>query len=307
MDSVQAEERLCLASANGLGSLSAVTPVVRSECTQLDTAVEPFQVWRTDAQAVWALFYRVGSQYLLRFPGWADFIISGDGLSVEVFPAIGVADETIRHLYLNQALPLAVSRQMRLVLHGSAVEIGDSVVAFLGRSGLGKSTLAAGFAADGFRFLTDDGLMVSHSEEGGYLVQPSHPSIRLWEDSRRALMPDTPLAPAVDFTSKSRLLAGTEIPFCETPLPLKSVYVLEKSNVDGVVIEAVSRRDAVIQMVKNCFLLDVDESVALRHHYGQLLSMANQVPFFRLDYPRAFDFLPQVRDAVIRHALRAHV
>jgi hypothetical protein len=108
--------------------------------------------------ALWAQFYRADTGYLLRFPGLADF--ASTGLEVTAWPAPGISGQTVEHLYLNQVLPLALSMQGKLVFHASAVEIGDGAIAFMGESGKGKSTLAASFATSGYRFLTDDGLIV---------------------------------------------------------------------------------------------------------------------------------------------------
>jgi serine kinase of HPr protein (carbohydrate metabolism regulator) len=94
-----------------------------------------------------------------------------------------VTSATVEHLYLNQVLPLALSRQGKLVLHGSAVDIGGQGVAFLGESGRGKSTLAASFATEGTRFLTDDGLLLEWVGECCMII-PSHPSIRLWQTAK---------------------------------------------------------------------------------------------------------------------------
>jgi hypothetical protein len=263
---------------------------------------EPFHRWLAPDSAVWASFHRLGASYLLRFPGLADFQVSADGHEVEGFPVSGVSEQTTHHLYLNQVLPLALSRQMRLVLHGSAVEIGDAAIAFLGRSGRGKSTLAASFATHGFRFLTDDGLLLGELETGDYLVQPSHPSIRLWDDSRHAVLPaTTAIAPAVDYTPKLRLLAGAEAPFCPEPRPLRRIYVLGAES-EAPVFAPISARDAVIEAVRNCFLLDVDERTVLKHHYQQLLELAARVSFFRFEYPRRFERLDEVRQAVIAHS-----
>ncbi|MBK8358824.1 MAG: hypothetical protein IPL15_07500 [Comamonadaceae bacterium] len=133
---------------------------------------------------------------------------------------------TVEHLYLNQVLPLALSRQGKLVLHGSAVDIGGQGVAFLGESGRGKSTLAASFATEGTRFLTDDGLLLEWVSDQ-CMILPSHPSIRLWEDSQDALVSDSAtVAPAVSFTTKSRFLAGPGIPFCDEAWPLQRVFFL---------------------------------------------------------------------------------
>ena len=214
----------------------------------------------------------------------------------------GVSSQTVEHLYLNQALPLALSRQFELVLHASAVEIEDSFVAFLGISGRGKSTLAASFATNGHRFLTDDGLQL-RAAAGGYLALPGHPSIRLWDDSRLALIPEsTPAAPAVDYTPKSRLLAGDDATFCDTSRVLRCMYFLGDGNTDTVSIEPVSGRDAMIELVRHSFLLDVEEREMLTHHFGQLVEMVKMPVFFILDYPRYYEELPKVCEAVIRHA-----
>ena len=102
-------------------------------------------------------------------------------------------------------------------------EIEDGGVVFIGDSGRGKSTLAASFATNGYRFLTDDGLVIEEGDEG-YLVLPSQPSIRLWEDSREALLhPRTPAAAAVEHTPKACFLAGNEIAFCKESRPLRLV------------------------------------------------------------------------------------
>jgi hypothetical protein len=261
----------------------------------------PFHEWVDQDQTEWASFYRLEDGFLARFPGLADFRVSDGGGSVEALPVPGVSDDTVQHLYLNQIVPLIYSQQSQLVLHGSAVEIGDASVAFLGPSGRGKSTLAAIFVAAGQRFLTDDGMVLS-TEGGQIRVRPSHPSIRLWSDSRLAVLPDQlDLAPAIDYSPKARLIASGRDSYCPDPRPLRACYVLEHGGVDRVRITPVSSRDAMIEMARNCFLLDVDQRTALQRHYAQLLDVAGRVPFFHLDFPRRFEQTTSLRDAITEH------
>lgn len=261
-----------------------------------------FHEWVFPDGALWARFFRVDDGYLLSFPGRADFLVSTDGLHVETRPGGAASSQTIEHLYLNQVLPLALSRQGKFVLHASAVEVEHDALAFLGLSGRGKSTLAASFSTSGFRFLTDDGLQLEKSG-ANYVVQPSHPSIRLWDDSGAALIPNTAqLAPPVDYTPKSRFLAGGEVAYCDEPRPLRAVYFLGEGQADAVLIEPVSGRDAMVELVKHSFLLDIEAREMLTHHFGQLVELVKTPMFFRLDYPRRYDLLPEVREAVIRHA-----
>jgi len=220
---------------------------------------------------------------------------------VSCHPVPDVPEATIRHLHLNQVVPLALSRQGRLVFHASAVEIDGGAVAFVGASGRGKSTLAAGFAIDGFRFLTEDGLIVD-AAAGGYVVLPSHPSIRLWDDSEAALIaPGTPMAPAVHFTSKARFLAGDSLRFCAEPRQLRCVCFLGDGSASRVEIRPLSAAQAMVEWVRHSFLLDVDEKPRLASLFDQVASLAALPIHCALDYPRNYEGFARVREAIVEH------
>lgn len=250
---------------------------------QVPVAIEPFHTWTFPDGTLWTEFHRAAGGYLLRFPDLADFQVSADALHVTGFPAPGVSDATVQHLYLNQVLPLALSKQGKLVFHASAVEVAGGALAFAAESGHGKSTLAASFAVSGFRFLTDDGLVVEPTADG-HRILPSHPSIRLWEDSEAALIaPGVRIAPALPFTPKSRFLAGDEIRFCDQPRPLRRVYFLGNGKVATLAFQRLSAAEALVEWVKHSFLLDVEEKPRLASHFDQVAKLANQPIHYRLD------------------------
>jgi len=290
----------------------------------------PFHTWALPDGVPWTDFHREHGGYLLRFPGMADFHVSADAKRVTCHPVHGTSDAVVQHLYLNQVLPLSLSKQGRLVFHASAVEVDGGAIAFVGVSGRGKSTLAASFAIEGFRFLTDDGLVVEPVGHG-HVALPSHPSIRLWEDSEQALIaPGTAMAPAVDYTSKARFLAGDKLGFCDEPRPLRRVYFLGDGSAsdiefrrlsgdggesdiefrrlsgDGSASDIEFRRlsgaDAMIEWVKHSFLLDIEEKPRLASHFDQVAKLANEPIHYALDYPRSYDELARVRAAIVAHA-----
>jgi hypothetical protein len=245
--------------------------------------------------------YRGQGAYLVRFHGLVDFKISVAGTHVTVHAVPGTTSQTAEHLYLNQALPLALSLQKALVLHGSAVEIGKGAVAFIGASGQGKSTLAASFSSNGYRFLSDDGLLIDGSR-AGYVIRPSHASLRLWDDSRVALADRAEeTAPPVSYSPKARILAGEKFAFCPDPRALQRVFFLGDGSASSVSIAPVSSQNAVVQMLRHCFLLGVDEREMLAHNFRQLADLSRLPIYFNLDYPRRYDALAEVREAVIRH------
>ena len=265
----------------------------------------PFHKWSFPDGSIWAHFYSADDYYLIRFPGLADFEISRGTLAVACFAVPGVSDGTVEHLFLNQVLPLVLSKQGKLVFHASAIETPAGVIAFMGASGRGKSTLAASFAGTGLRFLTDDALLIEEMSDGRYLVHPSHASIRLWDDSQRALVGDgVCLAPPVQYTSKARLLSGDALRHCAEARPLSRVYFLGDGAAVDVTFKEMKPSEAMIALVKNTFLLDIDAQQTLAAHFEQLSKMVALPIYYQLDYPRRFDDLPSLRTAIVEHALQ---
>ena len=263
---------------------------------------KPFHEWTLPGGDHWAVFYRLNEHYLVRLVNLADFILTEDGRSATVYPVPGVSDETVEHLYQNIIMPLALSRQYKLVLHGSAVVVDEYAIAFIGESGHGKSTLAADFATSGYSFLTDDGLQIEPADDT-FSVHPSHPSIRLWDDSRKALIPEeTEIAPPVDYTAKARLLADERIAFCREARPLKYLYFLGDKNSETISITPVTGQKIITNLAKNSFLLDMEEKEMLAHQFSRLAALAQHPIFFRLDYPRSYADLCEVREVILKHA-----
>lgn len=263
---------------------------------------EPTHQWVLPDGTIWLRFAHAGDAYWLRFPGLADFLVSADGFRVTRYPVPGIDDHTLEHLFLNQVLPLAQSLQGDLVFHASAVSLNGAAIAFLGRSGRGKSTLAASFASAGQAFLTDDGLQLE-TRARGYWVHPSHPSIRLWNDSREALVhTGAVLSPPVQYTDKSRVLSDDQLTACREPMPLRRMYFLGEGEATDVRIEPMSPREALIGLVNHSFMLDTSTAQVMARHFDALSQMAALPIFFTLDYPRRYDLLEQVRGAVQQHS-----
>ena len=261
----------------------------------------PFHEWTLPDGTVCSRIYRTRSGYLLRFQGLADYAVSIDGREVRCYPAPEALHERIHQLYLNQVMPLAMSRQGKLVFHASSVEVDGRAVVFVGASGRGKSTLAASFATNGCGFLTDDGLVVDERAEG-FCVQPSHPSIRLWADSQERLAHlATPALPSPPYTAKVRIPAGGNIAYCSRPRRLHRVYFLGDCQPPHATFTRLGPGDALVELVRHSFLLDVQATDLIASHFDQLVRLIGQTICYRVDYPRRFEALGDVRNAITQH------
>lgn len=256
--------------------------------------------WRLPSGDDWITFHRDGEAYVLQFPGLARFRLSAASRQVHGHALRDVPEATFRHLFWNSVLPLAASGQRATVLHAGAVEVDAGAVAFLGPTGRGKSTLTAALAANGHRFLTDDALQVGLSGSGQPVVAPGQAHLRLWKDSERALAASG--AGMSDATSKCRIPAGPRFPHCEGERVLTAIYLLAEGGSAQPSFERVRPAEALLELVRNAFLLDPESSELLKVQHDKLAAVVRAVPVFRMSYARNYDRLAQVCRETVAHA-----
>lgn len=261
----------------------------------------PFRQWSNPGDPAWCEFRRIPQGIHVRFPDLADFLVTPDGREVHATPAPELDVATLEHLQLSQLLPLALSAQGMPVFHASCVAMDDKAVAFLGESGRGKSTLALHLSLQGAPLITDDALVLQRAGNR-YQVQPSHPSVRLWQDSQDALVGTRlPIAKPVSFTSKARFLPGNLLPLCDEPQPLRGAYFLGEGTSGKVTITPINAVEAAMEWVKHSFLLDIGDKHRLKSHFEVMAHLALQGISYRLDYPRRYDLLDEVHAALLAH------
>lgn len=157
-------------------------------------------------------------------PGVARYRVQ-NGAQITVERAAGADDESVRLFLLGTCFGAALMQRGLLVLHGNAIRIGDGCLVCVGDSGVGKSTLAAGFMRRGFELLADDVVAVDAS----CAVLPGIPRIKLWNASAQQLAIDTqPLARIQPGVEKFNV--PIEASFAAAPCPLRWVYLLEPGD-----------------------------------------------------------------------------
>jgi hypothetical protein len=259
--------------------------------------------WYSPDGTIWLAFAKVDAGYLLRFPEIADFIVSTDARSICCYPRAEIPLETIRHLLLNQVIPLVLSHLGRIVLHAAACAMPQAAIAFMGSTGAGKSTLAASFGLKGFPILTDDCLLIEE-QEGVVVSVPSYPGLRLWSESISALFEEEPvLQPVAHYTEKKRLLVEQDQ--FNGPTLLSAIYVLtepeDSEEFTGVTITPLAESEAIFEAIKHTFQLDISDRAKLRRDFKQYEWLAKSVPFFKLAFPREHACLSSVNRAILDH------
>ena len=264
-----------------------------------------FPHWYLSNGELWLSFAKMNGGYLLRFNELADIYVSNCGSEIVYMQKCEIPQQTINHLLLDQVIPLVINLRGGEALHASAVLTPQGVVAFSGKAGSGKSTLAANFLKAGYPLLGDDCLVFSEKNQGIYAI-PAYPGLRLWEDATAWLFGRGGSYESVaHYTTKQRVaIRWHPEAYCAKPEPIKRIYALthpsEATNNADIVIERLSKRDGFMELINYAFRLDITDPVMLKRQFQFLQHVASKVSVRRLIFPRDFNLLPAIQEAILK-------
>jgi hypothetical protein len=250
-----------------------------------------------DAVEVDPYCFATSTQYLLCVQGIARYlVISGREIVVE--PDANALPLDVRTYLLGSIFVVLCQQRGLLPLHASAISGKSGVVAFLARSGQGKSTLAAHLAQRGFCVLADDVCLIDSTQPGTAMVIPTAPWLKLWRNSLENLGRQAEgLERVFSEDDKYRLPLATAL----DPEPISKLVFLEGNEASSATaeIEAVSRLEAIpllMNLTHHAYLLEATgqrEENFLR--CGRVLSQAKA---YRLIRPWGLAHLESTVDAL---------
>lgn len=250
--------------------------------------------WNSQDGAPWLLIGRREEGYLLRFPRLADFIVPADGGAIACRPRGRPPARTVRHLLLDQVVPLALSARGHVLLHASAVSVRGGALLFAGPSGSGKSTLAFALSNKRCRLLSDDVVRLQ-VRDGRVLATPAYPGARLWPDVLDAVRAGTRGRQLAHYSPKRRVVSRQTI--AGRSLPIARIYVLEHAR--AIEVRRVSARAALVELLRQVYRLDVTDAARERRHFETLAAACSAVSVRTLAYPRDFHALEEVASVVL--------
>jgi hypothetical protein len=241
------------------------------------------------------------SGYVLRFYDMLDFHVSTENCRIRCAPTENIPASTVRHLLVDQVVPRLLGHRGNLVVHGSAVVIDGQAVAFVGESGMGKSTLAAYLHQQGHEILTDDCFSLKEDISTGISLIPNYPGVRLFGDSSAEVLDNPSRYEVAHYTSKKRILL--ENAESQAHLPLSALFFLsstEDDNSQNVVISPVPGIQRIMKLVQCSFGLYGESSEELRTHFLKQGHVAKSpLAFMHLQYPRRYDLLQTVHQRIL--------
>jgi hypothetical protein len=224
----------------------------------------------------------------------------GEQLVFEHSVSSSVTHSTQQHFLIDQVLPRILGHKGNLVLHAAAIRLGDGAFLLLGKSGSGKSSLAASFERAGYSLLGDDALVVSWLGQSAH-ARAVYPSLRLFPDSIDALcLQGTPTASVAHYTPKLRVSVPLKDGGDSSALPIRAFFVIGAPSPNSeILVQRRSIADACMALVENSFVLDPTDTSRAPRRLHEASKLAREVPAFDLYYPRAYSRLADVQAAIL--------
>jgi hypothetical protein len=239
-------------------------------------------------------FTQVGPLVQMRYPGLclmrADASISR--VTVHLHP--GADEGLIPVLVSGAVMSLHLVMRGKLGLHASAVESAGGALAFVGTSGMGKSTIAALLGLAGHPLVTDDLLHVDMSSHPGVHVHRGGTESRL----RR---PAAGLAVGIASRITSDGRTAADLPLSEhLTLPLRACVIPRPSrSSNSVSVQLLSRPLAMTALLGFPRLVGWQEPRRLTEQFDLVADLVSQVPVLVAELPWGPPFDPTVPEQLL--------
>ncbi len=180
-----------------------------------------------DVRLIGPNWYLGQDRIVLGIPGVVRMMMrGGDTLIYAVEP--GAAPEEVAIFLTGTGIGILLHQRRAIVLHASAVRVGDHAVLFCGPSGEGKSTLAAALCEAGHDLVADDFCRIELRDGAAPLVHPDGRQMRLWEDATDGLGIAARRGAQVRSAIRKFYVAPRTV--SGRPLPIGAIYALREAR-----------------------------------------------------------------------------
>jgi hypothetical protein len=238
--------------------------------------------------------------FLLRFFQTCDVELDHGLTRAVVRPVSGADPDIVSVLVGGTLLAFVLAMRGETVLHASAVDVGGAAIAFVGASGMGKSTMATLLCAAGARLVTDDILRLDTTgsaptcalgatelrlrKRADHLAERfgTTPGIRTTGDDRQALA-------AAPSTTEDLPLAGLVIPLADRSPERRGPEVTRLAPSEAMVVLSQFPR-----------VLGWRDDAVRRASFNQLADVVDRVPVHLARLPWGPPFPEDIAAGVLR-------
>lgn len=225
------------------------------------------------------------AELIIDIPGVMRMAMRG-GHSLTYAPAPTADDGDLALFLGGTGFGALMQQRGEVVLHASAVRVGDGAVLFCGESGAGKSTIAAALNKIGHAMVADDFCVLRFDQQGTARVYPDGRRHKLWQTALQGLEIEERRGEAVQGRMEKFFVEPQAVQ--AEPLPVMAIYELavagEPSAIAGSafdmvrIVRANAYRPALVGLMRQQQLL-----------FQAATNLAVKTKCFRLERPMRFE------------------
>lgn len=230
------------------------------------------------------LYEAANNDFLFKFEGIGRFRVQ-QGNRITIQPETKALPEEVRLFLLGSNLGALLHQRGILAMHGSAVSNGHHTTILMGKSGTGKSSLAAGLLELGYSVIADDISVICRNKNQEFYVEKGIPHIKLWKDVLIHL--NQPLAlekvrPQLEKYRKPVIDHEQKI------TALSKLVVLTSSNTKPFSHSEILGGNKFHALRENTYRLQfIDKLDQTKTHFQNLAQLVNSIQMFRADRPHS--------------------
>lgn len=256
----------------------------------------------------WARSYDVGTGVMICVESRARFLIDKQASHVLVShdEADAYSSRLVGACLINLGMSVCSLLRGDLALHGAAVERHGEALVIMAPSGTGKSTLLWALRGAGFRFVSDDVLMVQVSEKTGRIMAVPAFGLHSKLDNEGLLRHN------LEADSHLEVLPNTgeywmPVPAEQRvfhPLPLGGILILHPSSISSpfgtrVTFNRQSPGSALSHLMENIQGLWAVHNLAPAHTlFTNIKHVVRNVPVHVINYPKTYESLPLLASGI---------
>ncbi|MBI5247979.1 MAG: hypothetical protein HY912_00665 [Desulfomonile tiedjei] len=205
-------------------------------------------------------------------------------------PCEGANEEELGLLAQGPGLSVLLHQRGYVTLHASCVSTAAGAVAFVGKSGSGKSVLAAALHSSGYGLIADD-VTVVDADANEPIVYPGYPQCHLMPDAAEYFGYDKKKSAEVKSTQEKIAWAAHK-GFPIHPVALRCIYLLHEGPEFR--IEPVSRHRALFELVRHSYWIRFVHDARPSSYFLQCGKICGKVPVRTLSRPKSMNMLPEL-------------
>jgi hypothetical protein len=239
----------------------------------------------------------VGDRYIVQLYKFGSYVLTRHSDVVLGAPGPGVSHELFQNAFVRKILYWALVWNSWEVLHGCGFEVDGKSIALVGRSEMGKSTLARAWRGrDGFVFADDavplrvDGASVPLCPLP-FRIQARPPGYRRDPTRIHVTKPYIELEPAPHLNDDR----------------LRAVYVVDRRRDEPrgpISVQSIRPLEALPAVLRHAYSLTIDLPGRNRELMETYIALVNAIPVYRLSYPTGIEHVEPILDWLHDHVAK---